>query len=1135
MSQKIYKVTQEIYKALKNGQIVTDANDNEYSFDPTALYTIIDATELDYRLGVEENEIVLFNNGAIIDKITPNFAEYAALAERDSQGNTIYDSYIRWDDVEHQNWVSLPNISTGQGSIESTFEDYPGLVIRTNDAFAILDLDDAPYLEFINNGISSTGYDEIKLFGTENRIINDWDSNELHFYIDDSMYFNIISSTPSDQKSMLFVSDEGAIDSTWHLRQQGQTYFYNDVWFDSDARFEGTTTFTGSIECGNIITDGDITPHEDLNSNLGLSTARYKNTHSQYIFTDYLLPPSGWTGVIGQANQPFHSLYVSNIYENGEKLDNKYASKTMINNLQEQINEINKNAAQGGVVSIEVPMTGPYESACIIEYLIKNDLIGTFVANNHYLCNNEYLYSNYCRTSVWDWRNKVFYNTLEPYNVDTVPSSESPSLYNQLEVLNVSTILEESADLKNQVDILYKEVQNMKYTNEGITFNYITDESVAYEKTTPLKIGPYAAVEKVSGISYGRDNLIDKPDVVIVNGWNCALTKRDANMWRVTCSAAGTTSGYYSSVIRIPIKYFNRNKRYRFKCDSFAASSTNIPRIIIRYYDAEGALLGNLVEVNKDSASPLTMDTYKNFVDMTTMQSYWDQISYVGVTLYASSGAECPSGSYVNYKGLYIGEDNEVNIYNPQPTEIISIGQNLFNLPTEMRSDLSYSINCQGGRIYFSGQAKSTGNIVWNLEQTLPPGDYTVSLFNPLNSSNEKKIIYGLVTKSPTEKYIYYTPQGVNEYRNFHSDYEVTGFFIGVNELGLDLTQAEFYPMITKGHDFKPSEFKLYAEYHKEIPQEVLDQLTDYGLSINDTINNYIDLENKKYIRQCGFFKYDANKHTISLVDENDSYVRFKIANILDPQGSNTINGKLITNWSNIPPYTNYTEYANKTYEQISAQNMNLFVVIKKTNASTADEFKTYLANHPFAGVYQLKQYEEIDLSSWLTDDEFLPVEENGTIFIKNTTNLYNLVDNFVTPGQKYGPSYGLTWTYDGNGQFTGTGILTGNYPRWGFGKLNTGVYYWNYENANRYIRLYRINEDSSWTYFAPYNPVVIERDNTTVGFIFNCSDVDLNTEEPITFTSKIMLIEGTGHPLQTMKTTDFDVLSTITYTQKVG
>lgn len=876
----------------------------------------------------------------------------------------------------------------------------------------------------------------------------------------------------------------------------------------------------------------NLTPATDITLDLGSATNRWHNTHSQCVFTDYLVPSQGWTGLIGDSNRPFHSLYVSNIYEDGTKLTEKYTTKGYVDDL---INNLSKDMADGAIVNLTVEQTGPHIEACIIAYLIKNEFEGTFIINDKFLGNCTNAFANYYFVTLWNWYGLTIYRNKNPYNADTVPSETGTELYRALEIININEITDEMQDLTNQVDILYKEVQNLKYTAEGVTFTYNTDSSIAFEKTTPLKIGPYAAVEKLSGISYGRDNLINKPDIIISDGWNSVLTKRDANTWRATCSAAGTTSAYYASAIRVPIKYFNKNKCYRFKCDLFAASSTNIPRIIIRYYDAEGNGLGNIVEVNKDSASPLTMDSSKNFINMTTMQGYWDQIAYIGVGLYASSGAECPSGSYVDYKGLYIGEDNEVNIYNPQPTEIVSVGQNLINIPTEIRKDLSYSINCQNGRIYFSGQAKSTGNIIWDLEEPLPAGDYNVSLFNTLVNANEKKIIYGLVTKSPTAKYLYYTPQKANEYRSFHSDYEITGFFIGVGELNLDLTNAEFYPMITKGHDFVPSVFKPYVKYTKTIPSEVLNQLIDYGLGINDTINNYIDFENKKYIRQCASFKYDASKHAVTLVDETETYVRFKIADILSLQTLNTINGKIITNWSNIPPYTNYIEYSNKTYEQIAAQNMNLFVVIKKTNASTVDEFKTYLANHPFAGIYQLKQYEEVDLSEWLTDDEFIPVEEDGTLFVKNDTYIHNLIDDFVTSGQQYGPSYGITWTYEGNGKFTGTGILTGQWTRWGFGKLNTGIYYWNYENENRYIRLYRINEDSTWTYFAPHQPVIIERDNTTIGFIFSCSETDLNTEEPITFTAQIMLIEGTGHPLQTTKTTDFDVLSTITYTQKVG
>lgn len=82
---------------------------------------------------------------------------------------------------------------------------------------------------------------------------------------------------------------------------------------------------------------GSVDPYKTDEYSLGSATNRWHNTHSQCVFTDYLVPSQGWTGLIGDSNRPFHSLYVSNIYENGTKLTEKYATKTDLISKQDKL------------------------------------------------------------------------------------------------------------------------------------------------------------------------------------------------------------------------------------------------------------------------------------------------------------------------------------------------------------------------------------------------------------------------------------------------------------------------------------------------------------------------------------------------------------------------------------------------------------------------------------------------------------------------------------------------------------------------------------------------------------------------------------------------------------------------------
>lgn len=853
-----------------------------------------------------------------------------------------------------------------------------------------------------------------------------------------------------------------------------------------------------------------------------------------------ITPYQNYKFTLGTPNKKWGQIHASGIYaealhENGKTLESKYALKTDLENI---------TGGDGGAVKeLTVAQTNPYIEKDIIKHIILNQLKGNFIvntSNSKFIVFSKLLYNHESapyNIQIFEIATKNWIQA-EYYTLSTLPADVAQIEYTTTKPIDSQQVI----DLTNQVNILYKETQNLKYAAEGSSFTYETDSNIAFEKTTPLQIGPYAALEKLGGQTYARDNLINKPDAVIVDGWNSQLTFRSDDVIRVKATAAGTESAYYSSNIRIPIKYFDRYKRYRFKCDSFAANSTNIPRIIIRALNSEGTSVANIYEVNKDSANPLTMDGTRFFPDMTgALQPNWDQIAYININLYASSGAVCPANSYADYKGLYIGEEGDTSLYHAEPVEemITSIGTNLLEIPTEMRNDCGYSINCQNGRIYFSGSSKTTGNIVWNLNRTWPAGTYTVSLFNQLNTTGEKQVSFGLVTKSPTAPYQYVaTITGKNATQTFTVDYDIIGFCLIVESTGIDLTQMEVYPMVTKGSHV-PTKFSIYTETLKSLPQELMahkdELLPDFGVGLDAENCNYIDFENKKYIRKCATFNCDGTNSTITLSSANDTtgYYKFTISNAFPVAASNTINGKLKTNWVDIPPYALWADYSGQTYEQISCQNSSIFVIINKSKAATAADFKTYLTNKPLSGVYVLKQYEEYDLSEYLVDDEFVPVEENGTLFFNNHTYKSNLFDS-ISVGQTSTYS-GMTFTYNGNGNFTCKGIPTSTYARWFPLTLPAGDYGFNMNThgMNRQLR-FVYTDSNGWVYKEPSREITIPTDNTSAGIIISILQEDIDAAQELNFNFDVILTEGRGRP-PLLQTENLDIPSSITYQVKVG
>ena len=333
--------------------------------------------------------------------------------------------------------------------------------------------------------------------------------------------------------------------------------------------------------------------------------------------------------------------------------------------------------------------------------------------------------------------------------------------------------------------------------------------------------------------------------------------------------------------------------------------------------------------------------------------------------------------------GMSYVVNNEIR--NSAVTNIVSQGQNLFNLANGTRNELGYNIRCYNGEIYFSGKSTINGNIHFDFEKPLPAGTYSLSLFN-IYTAQYSGVELGFRTTSTTASYQFKNLSKENDTYTFTTTENVLGIFIGAPS-GLDLTGLTLYPMVVNSST-PSTKFKNYWNTTKELPSELL-SLTDYGLGINASYNNYIDLVNKKYIRKCvPFYLNGSSNETIVLATANDTtgFYRFNIKFVYDEslKSLSTIHYNLVQN-SGFPNYTSWNDYSGSKYEQVAFQNYSLFVVISKDKASNVNEFRNWLTNNPISGVYALNIPIEEDISHLLKDvDEFIEVEELGSMRFEN-------------------------------------------------------------------------------------------------------------------------------------------------------
>ena len=565
-----------------------------------------------------------------------------------------------------------------------------------------------------------------------------------------------------------------------------------------------------------------------------------------------------------------------------------------------------------------------------------------------------------------------------------------------------NTFTKDITVLGNSFDDMYKKVAQIY----GSYVFFQTDATRAYEKIVPNNALAYANINKLGGMSYVSKNMIKfgQEPWKTVSSEVSFLNEQDI---RVTALVSANSSNpvFHSVKFRIDPKNFDIKKKYRLKIDHIVSSSTNRPRIILRAYYEDNTTAVNLAEKNSITVSETSMDATINIPAWSDSgKTALQNASYVELNLFSNDQGTCEAGAYVDYCGIYLGEYDGVQedemvmfdgVQHSPVTHISTDSGNLFKLENGTRSDNGYSIRCLDGEIYFSGQAtKGTANMNFDLPQPLPPGTYSISLFNNIKGS-AASTVFGVKTSHWENAYHYTTTSVENNTLTVTVHSPIVSFFIGGLTEKMDLTGFYCYPMIVKGST-PATEYKLYSNPYDDraIPEELIQGLEDYGCGVNDTYYNYIDFVNKQYVQNCGTFYINGTEKDITLMKTaNNSgadtgFYRFRVGTttnkIWQNAASNTINANLVQD-SGIPNYTSWSDYDNLRYEQISIQSHSFFIVIDKTKASTVDELRTWLADHPISGVYTFNAPVKTSIASALVDfDDTIGVIENGTTRFNN-------------------------------------------------------------------------------------------------------------------------------------------------------
>lgn len=405
-----------------------------------------------------------------------------------------------------------------------------------------------------------------------------------------------------------------------------------------------------------------------------------------------------------------------------------------------------------------------------------------------------------------------------------------------------------ASDAASRISVFDKRLQNLE---NGISPDpFYTDYTVAYQKDVPARALPFAALERLGGMSYKSKNLFNG---VLERGYY------DANGGYISSSA-----GYISDYIRIDGKIVTFSAVLTKTGDALRLTSFDGNKNFLERVLSSGT--SEPMTYNNPNAVYVRICVFAGQYDQKTMQLE-----------YGPNATE--------YAPYFEG------IRHAAVTEIESEGKNLYdaNFATFTGAGVTYSTD--GVYVTMNG-TRQVGNalqVVGRPNITLQPGTYTISA----------KMIGGTITRanpSSTDDGVYFginkSTYGYRTANNLVKVGDVASRTFQITE-PLEVTSFELAPGYSSANgsvfnnvvvacQFEKADamtdFEPYIKETFSIP-EGYRSLYGYGLGISEDVHNYIDLSLNKYKQMCSIRAYQSG-------DENNPEVITDGTNTVYPLSS---------------------------------------------------------------------------------------------------------------------------------------------------------------------------------------------------------------------------------------------------------
>lgn len=522
------------------------------------------------------------------------------------------------------------------------------------------------------------------------------------------------------------------------------------------------------------------------------------------------------------------------------------------------------------------------------------------------------------------------------------------------EVLNSKANI---AQLENELLIRDKLLQNMYAANEGKTYQNVIDSSVAYQKANPSNVLPYATINDVGGMTYKSENLLILNDkaATVENGVTYSISNG------AVIASGSILESYFTSLIsEVNPKYLVKGKKY-----TIWSNASGELYLEIKLTDSNG----NNYFYNTRKENKTTFVYTEDIVFVSVMLVLGNSIGaeVAGTYLFMLvEGEEIPT----KFKAGYEGFRNSV------VSSIRSVGKNLFNVEN---FDLMGGTNASVSKItansititttaeYEGNGYKSTSKSLKDLAPYLVVGKtYVLSA----QSQSINKLFYFSNSSAQLSKLVY-----------FGTSFELTEalFNAKISIYGLDTTNNQgtgdcVISNIQIEEGTTATEYEPYCEHVLNIPSEI-QALEGYGLGIDATCRNYVDLKNRKYIQRVKKIVLDGTQYGgINATYTNETYVTVTFIIEGAKNYANQTN-----NFSDNKDITPSQEAIKFAYLNV----IYIKLLISRVGGNTFDDVKNYLKSNSITVIYELATPIETDISQYLSD-YLIEVNEGGSITFEN-------------------------------------------------------------------------------------------------------------------------------------------------------